>query len=63
MCWKQLYKKQLILNYKALRLLHQKNYQRFTLEIPPKLETKKELKDFSKQINRHIGFPEFYIYS
>ncbi len=63
MCWKQLYKKQLILNYHALRLLHQKNSQKFTLKIPPKLETKKELLDFSEKVNRQIGFPEFNIYS
>ena len=65
MCWKQLYKKQLIRNYYALRLLHQKNAQKFNLELPPlsKLETKKELLEFNDTLTRHIVFPEFHIYS
>lgn len=63
MCWKQLYRKQLIQNYYALRIVHRKNAQPFKLELPPKLETKKELLDFSKKINSYITFPEFYIYS
>ena len=63
MCWKQLYRQQLIKNYYALRLLHQKNAQPFKLELPKKLESKKELLDFSKKINSQITFPEFYIYS
>ena len=63
MCWKKLYKQQLIRNYYSLRIVHQKNAQPFKLELPPKLETKKELLDFSKKINSYITFPEFYIYS
>ena len=63
MCWKQLYRKQLIQNYYALRLLHRKNAQPFNLELPVKLESKQELLDFSKKINTHITFPEFHIYS
>ena len=51
LCWKQLYKQQLILHYHSLRLLHQKNSQKFTLVIPEKLETKKELLDFSEKVN------------
>ena len=63
MTWKQLYKQQLIRNYYALRIVHQKNAQPFKLELPKKLETKKELIDFSNKINSHITFPEFHIYS
>lgn len=63
MCWKILYRKQLIQNYYSLRLLHKKNSQQFNLKLPTNLNTKKEMLDFSKKINTYITFPEFYIYS
>ena len=63
MTWKQLYRQQLIRNYYALRIVHQKNAQPFKLELPKKLESKKELIDFSNKINSYITFPEFHIYS
>jgi hypothetical protein len=62
MCWKKLYKVQLINNYKALQILHQKNATYLTLQVPKKLETDKELLDFGKKINSHISFPELNIY-
>ena len=38
-----------------------KNAQPFKLELPKKLETKKELIDFSNKINSHITFDFIFI--
>ena len=62
MYWKKAYKQLLIQNYQSLKLLHQKNNQPFYLHFPEKLESNKELLEFSKQINSHIGFPELHFF-
>lgn len=63
MNWKNIYRKDLIRNYRALKILHDKNHIPFKLVLPKKLETEKEIFDFSKKINSHIAFPEIYMFS
>lgn len=60
MTWKNIHRTYLIRNYKSLKLLHDKNAIPFRLSLPEKLETKKELLDFSKKINSYIAFPEIH---
>lgn len=61
MTWKQIYRVQLVKNYKSLQLLHQKNALEFSLTLPEKLNTKEQLLEFGKQINNKIAFPEINI--
>ena len=60
MAYKNIFRQELIKNYKGLQILFQKNGMPFHLQYPSKLKTKEELMDFSKDINKYITFPEFH---
>jgi hypothetical protein len=60
MAYKNIFRQELIKNYKGLQILFQKNGMPFHLQYPAKLNTKEELLKFSKQINQCITFPEFH---